>query len=410
MKITFIVKEFPKTSETFILSQIHGLINLGHDITVVSLRKPHSQVHGQNGTSPCRVVYLGYEGNGFERFVRLGRIVLSYGFRPAFIRYTARCTSFLEILSYPVVRSKVITDADVVLIHYGDLAHRFAFLNERHIVRKPVVAVFHAVDVARYLASLPAHELSRLWNSMILGLPVSGFWKERLERMGCPAHKLRVHHMGVDTGKFRFRKKAPDTAMLRLITVCRLVEKKGIDNALESLPKVCARHPSHTLIFDIIGDGPERKELEHRAEVLGIRDRVNFHGEKTPGEIAELLENADVFLLPSRTSANGDMEGIPVSLMEAMSCGLVVVSTCHSGIPELVADGVSGLLAGENDPDGIAAALSRLIEEPALLEKLGVKAREAVESNFNSSQLNRKLESLLRYAVEKHKSGGIDEQ
>lgn len=114
-----------------------------------------------------------------------------------------------------------------------------------------------------------------------------------------------------------------------------------------------------------------------------------------PKEVSRILFDSDVFILPSRTSFSGDMEGIPVSLMEAMSCGLAVISTFHSGIPELVQNGESGLLTKENDAEGAADAILKIIENPSLAEYLGENARKKIEESFDLNKLNKKLENIL---------------
>ncbi|HDY89290.1 MAG TPA: colanic acid biosynthesis glycosyltransferase WcaL [bacterium] len=403
MNITFIVKEFPKTSETFIISQVRGLLNLGHDVKVISLRKHRKTFTHLNRELFDRIMYLGYEGNTLRRFIKTACVVISHGVYTDFLHHALKNRTLLSILSYPAIRSHFIDKADIILVHYGDLACNFSFLNNIPGFKKPVVVVFHGVDVARYLPSLSPLERARLWDTMTLGLPVSHFWLERLQSLGCPVEKLRVHHMGVDIERFSLKRKFPLKNILRLVSVCRLVEKKGIDIAIQSIPKVLKAHPGVEIIYDIVGDGPERHKIENLAAFYNIQKRVVFHGEKSHQEVKKILEAANVFVLPSRTSGNGDMEGIPVSLMEAMSCGLAVVSTFHSGIPELVKNGISGLLVDENDIDGIASALMRLISEPDLVIRLGNNARKEVVKNFNYTHLNVELESILKDIIVHYK-------
>lgn len=239
---------------------------------------------------------------------------------------------------------------------------------------------------------------------MTLGLPVSYFWQERLTALGCPPEKLRVHHMGVDTACFSFRQRELSPGLIRLVSVCRLVEKKGIDLALQSIAGVLKAHPDYRVKYDIVGSGPERPVLETLVRELGIHDAVTFHGEKSHEDTARLLDAADVFILPSRTARNGDMEGIPVSLMEAMACGLPVISTYHSGIPELVDHGVSGLLAGENDVAELQRLINRLIHDRNLVPLLGENARNTVMSRFNQANLDASLDTILRETA--GRSGG----
>jgi len=401
VNITLIVKEFPKTSETFISDQVTGLLALGHTVRVLSMRKPRKPDTTDNRSFSGITTYPVHEGFLGKQAAIIG-ILARHAVDRRFLSYCVRHPRAPEIVLYPALHSPLIGDADAVVIHYGDLAARLSFIEKR-----PFVAIFHGVDVARLLPALPENKRSRLWAAMTLGLPVSRFWKERLEDLGCPPEKLKVHHMGVDISRFHPPENPAMTGgRFRIVSVCRLVEKKGIDIALEALALFVREHPDRTVSYDIVGDGPERSRLEQLAGLLGIGDMVTFHGEKPQEDVSGILTASQVFILPSRTAKNGDMEGIPVSLMEAMACGLAVVSTRHSGIPELVADGVSGLLAGENDAGGIAHALSRLAGDPPLAVLLGENARRTVTKDFNQACLNAGLASLLREAAERESTHG----
>lgn len=408
MKIISLVKEFPKTSETFIFSRFRGLLDLGHDVKIISLKKPGKTFTHQNSELLDRTIYIGYESNSLLRFLKIAFTVISNCFNTDFLRHIFKNKTELSILFYPVIRSNLIKKADIILIHFGDIAYRFSLLKNILGFKKPVVVAFYGVDVARFLPSLTSLERSRLWDTMTLGLPVSHFFMEQLHSLGCPTEKLRVHHMGVDTEHFNLQKSPPTKNILRLVSVCRLVEKKGIDLVIKSIPKILKAHPEVKIVYDIVGDGPERSKIEKLVASYNIKKMVFFHGAKSHQEIEKILKAADVFILPSRTASNGDMEGIPVSLMEAMSCGLAVISTFHSGIPELITDGVSGLLVGENDSNGIASALMHLISEPYLGIRLGSNARDGVVKNFNCAPLNTELESILKDVIAHYKETSIN--
>ena len=397
MNITLIVKEFPKASETFILDQVRGLLDRGHKVRVLSMRNPRERDipgdHDLDGITTS----LGWKGGfGGGKLWRTVKICAQHAADVRFLCMLAARPTVLEIVTYPVVHSPLIAEADVVVVHYGDLGAHWAFLDTL-----PFVVVFHGVDVARHLPALPEKERSRLWKAMTRGLPVSRFWKNRLVELGCPPGKLKVHHMGIDTERFRpAETTVRESGGFRMVSVCRLVDKKGIDTALEAVARIIREYPARPVTYDIVGNGPERSRLEQLAASLGIGGAVTFHGERPREYIRDLFAEADAFVLPSRTASNGDMEGIPVSLMEAMASGLAVVSTHHSGIPELVEDGVSGLLAGENDIEGIARALKSLIDDPVLVSRLGKNARATVVADFNQTRLHDELTAALLQTCE----------
>jgi len=144
-----------------------------------------------------------------------------------------------------------------------------------------------------------------------------------------------------------------------------------------------------------VGDGPEGEALRAGVARAGLGEKLLFLGRQPHARVLDLMRGADCLALPSVTAADGDEEGIPVTLMEAMAAGLPVVSTDHAGIPELVTDGLTGLLVPERDVSGLAAALERLITEPDIGPRLGARAREHVAAAFNAETQNRALFDLI---------------
>jgi len=392
MNILFIVKKFPKASETFIADQVRGMAERGHAVTVVALRAADVCADSFSGIA---VHGLGMTGNDLSRSVNIVRIAAGNALRSDFRRFAKHAGLTRDILWYGLARIEAVRNADVVVVHYGDLALDYARMRRFLGIDTPFTAVFHGMDVARSLPLTPPDERTVLWDEMALGLPVSGFFRDRLIALGCPAEKLAVHHMGVDTERFRFRERHPAEGTLTLATVGRLVGKKGIDTAILGLARAIKTNPGAHITFDIVGDGPLKGELERLAAQCGVLGNVRFHGMLSPGRVAEVLDGADAFILPSRTAANGDMEGIPVSLMEAMSCGLAVISTRHSGIPELVGDGISGILVDEGDAEGVGDAIGRFVSAGDTVAAMGCAGNKRVKEQFDLSRQHEKLERLF---------------
>jgi len=169
-----------------------------------------------------------------------------------------------------------------------------------------------------------------------------------------------------------------------------LVEKKGIEIALRAVAQAATR--GLDVEYRIVGDGPLRAPLEKLTDELGIRQRVVFDGWRGHDEVADRLRRAHVMLAPSVTSEDGDQEGIPVVLMEAMAAGLLVLSTLHSGIPELVPH---PYLVVERDVDALAARLEWLVRHPARWPAIGDELRAKVLADFNLDRLNDQLVELL---------------
>jgi glycosyltransferase involved in cell wall biosynthesis len=220
-------------------------------------------------------------------------------------------------------------------------------------------------------------------------------YNRRLIRDECgdeAARKVTVVHCGTDTELFRPRPHER-TGGLTIVCVASLEEVKGHRYLLDACRLLAVRG----VAFEcrLIGAGPLRAELQARIDELGLGDRVRLEGPKPRPEVVEILAAVDVALCPSVFTSQGDREGIPVALMEAMASGLAVVASDISGIPELVEDGVSGLLVAPGDAEGLADAVQRLHDYPELRMRLGEAARRRVERDFDLRRNAAALAPLL---------------
>jgi colanic acid/amylovoran biosynthesis glycosyltransferase len=152
--------------------------------------------------------------------------------------------------------------------------------------------------------------------------------------------------------------------------------------------------------YQIAGDGPLRNDLENLIDDLNVNDHVRLLGWKRQEEIVELMKGASILLAPSVTGKDGDQEGIPVTLMESLAQGLPVLSTQHSGIPELVQDGKSGFLVPERDVDALAERLEYLVKHPELWPAMGRAGRDYVERHYDISKLNDQLAQLYQQLLD----------
>jgi glycosyltransferase involved in cell wall biosynthesis len=173
-----------------------------------------------------------------------------------------------------------------------------------------------------------------------------------------------------------------------VVFVGRFVEKKGIDDLLSALASIRAAKPRAVLI----GDGPLEPQMRARAADLGVQ--ATFLGAQPPAEVARHLAASRMLVAPSRTARDGDTEGLPTTILEAAAVGLPVVSTRHSGIPEAVVDGETGLLGAEADPVALAGNIARLLDDEDLRRRLGRAARERVRARFDLSAQTERLEAL----------------
>jgi colanic acid/amylovoran biosynthesis glycosyltransferase len=243
----------------------------------------------------------------------------------------------------------------------------------------------------------------RLFRDADAVMGISEYAIQRLKQLGCPAQKLSVLHTGVCLAKFAFHARRPlAEEPLRILTVGRLVEKKGLEYALRAVATVRCKYPN--LRYEIIGEGPLRPALECLIRQLDLGSVVTLRGALNADLVHRSFAESHLYILASVTATDGDQEGIPVSLMEAQACGLPVLSTRHSGIPELVADGGSGFLVEERNADELASRLLDLIENPGAWPAMGERGRRIVEAQFDINALNRDLVELYDDVVSQFRS------
>jgi colanic acid/amylovoran biosynthesis glycosyltransferase len=355
-------------SETFVATAMLGLLRHGHEIDVISQHRPW----------PGEPVHDEVRASGLlERTTYVERPLSPDS--PALVR------------SLPFESGR----HDVVHAHFGPNARRFLFAREQ--AGAPLVVTFHGYD----FSSEPARNAS-MYSRLFAVADTVTFNCEHarkvLETLGCPPRKLRPLRISVDldTLPFRERRLEPGEAV-RILTVGRLVEKKGHEIALRAL--ALARPALPNVRYDIVGGGPLVERLEKAVERLGLDDVVRLHGMRDSVYVRRLLAEAHLFLLASTTASNGDQEGTPVVLAEAQASGLPVVSTKHSGIPEVVRDGESGLLVPEGDAEGLAAAVVRLVREHASWPRIGAAGRMHVGRAFDVNESTEQLLGVYRFAT-----------
>ena len=401
MKIIFLLQSFPCISETFILNQITGLIDLGCDIRIIAFSKSDDQKQ-HPAVSRYRLLdkttYIRLPTSKWRTRLKAATQTLAGFVRHPVLAYRLQKILLADGRSYSYQKlfmalTAIRQGADILHCHYGLVGQYAIFLKDVGLKTK-ITTVFHGYDLSVYLNEHGTNVYQGLFAKGDLFLPVSEFWKQKLIALGCPADKIIVAHMGIDTLFFKPSPKSRDWERLRILTVARLTEKKGHIYALEAISRLLDNFPQ--LEYRIAGDGPLSESLKKIAHDLDIEGHVVFLGKIDAEDALELYQNADIFLLPSVTSSRGDMEGIPVSLMEAMACGLPVISTLHSGIPELVVDGQTGYLVPEKDVAGIVLSAGKLLSDPEHRAAMGVSGRKVSKKQFDVKQLNEGLVQLYR--------------
>jgi len=393
--VAFLVSRFPNRSETFIEAQVEGLLERGFQVEIVALalgewrwlaRKWGERLRAYDvrlaKTLPARI------GAALEARKSEARGALDakrFGYEALSLRLAAAAARWPRL---PEARR-------VWLAHYGRWGALACSLRELGVLAGPIATVFHGKDMSAYLRRRP-DAYRRLFAQGDLFLPISQHWRETLLAMGAPETRVIVHRMGVDAGRFQFRARARSPGEpVRFLGVGRLVEKKGFDDAIAAFG-LARQDPSFPMSsLTIVGEGALGPQL--RAQARALKPDVRFTGALAHIDVAAALAAAHVFVLPSKTARNGDMEGVPVALMEAMAMGLPVLSTRHSGIAELVAHEVSGLLCEEADVRGLAENMAAIARAPERWAAMGEAGAARVHAEFDLGAWNDRLAAHMTW-------------
>jgi len=393
MKLAFFVSDYPVTSETFIVRQIAGMVDLGHDVTVIAgyVNKDKDPLCGKVRVLPIRTA-LGardhiniLSGLIFTSKIRFHKKILRAAVS------AAKNKIFGTLLDIYHSRHRNFGDYDAVIAHFGPAGVRAMLLRDAGLLSGPIATVFHGMDMTDQVILKKYKCLySDLFKRTEMLLPISDLWKSKLVEWGASPSKIKVHRMGVDIDTDHVEVAlAPDRAdYLEILSVGRFVEKKGLEYAISGVLKSGVRCK-----YTIVGYGPLEEQLR---KVAAGDDNIYFAGKVDHAGVFRLLSKSNVFLLPSVTATNGDMEGIPVSIMEAMAANVIVLATRHSGIPELVEDGINGILVDERNSDQISEALKNIASGKIDMVKLTKAARKKVESTYNNRILDKELSEILR--------------
>ncbi|MDJ0532705.1 MAG: glycosyltransferase [Xenococcaceae cyanobacterium MO_207.B15] len=268
----------------------------------------------------------------------------------------------------------------------------------------PLMVTFHGYDItsndcSKYVPgwNYQTYEKGRriLFKEAQLFIAVSDFIRSKLIEKGCPEEKIVVHYIGIDTDKFK-----PDPTVNRkpvVLFVGRLTEKKGCEYLIRAMAQVQSVMPEVELV--IIGNGILKPKLEELAAQLLCR--YSFLGAQPPEVVRSWMNQSRLLAVPSVTAASGDTEGAPMVVLEAQAMGLPVVGSIHAGIPELVAEGETALLAKERDFNTLAQNITYLIKDTDFWQKLSHKGQERVNTNFNLHTQTQALEKIYDSLIAK---------
>jgi glycosyltransferase involved in cell wall biosynthesis len=284
------------------------------------------------------------------------------------------------------------TRARLLHIYFGHIAVHLLPLIRAW--KNPSIVSFHGAD-AMVDMNKPAYRQATLQmlDAVKLILVRSESLRRALIDLGSDPKKIEVQRTGIPLEEFPFRDRTvPKNGEWRFVQAGRLIEKKGLPVTLRAFTTFLKQHPNATLT--IAGEGPLLPELQKFARELGVTDRVSFAGFISQEQLRELYYRSHSFLHPSQTGHDGNQEGIPNSMLEAMATGLPVFATGHGGIPEAIETGVSGVLVPERDDSALAQALLDAAQDPGFVSRIAHAGAERVRTNFGLSTQAQRLEEI----------------
>lgn len=409
MKIGYILKSFPRLSETFVLTEILELERLGCEVTIFSRYDPAERVpHEVLRRLKAEVIGLEpllrarfWEAFEIHRRLETARRDAHRASMDAALGYRSR-----EEMRYWLQAGLVAEESTrrgLELLH-GHFATGSASVARYAgtIAGLPFSFTAHAKDI--YSNEVDVNRLRDLLEAASLVITVSDANRSFLQGIAPVARIQRVYN-GLDLERFRSLPPghgvAGRSAEPLVLSVARLVEKKGLSDLLTAISVLRARGVPATC--RIVGSGPMEAQLRSEARDLGLGEFVDFRGDASQEEVvSEHLPAASVFALPCVIAQDGDRDGLPTTLLEAMARGVPVVSTRLPGIPEAVPDGEAGLLCDPADPRGLAAAIARTLTDTAAAERRVRCARLRIERLFDSRRNVRSLADQFRLAVAQH--------
>jgi colanic acid/amylovoran biosynthesis glycosyltransferase len=390
LKIAHLVDNVPSFQQPFVWAQILETTNSGHELTVWSRHSKGLDAFPDKAKDlglHKRWTFLYFSGPVIRRY----QAFFSNSCILFFLRFFSALSRIWFFTTHKIYVSWFWPPQSCDIIHCqtGNMGLWACDLMRIGLVKGRLIVSLRGKDVLQIKKASPGQK-KELFSKAELFLPVCQSLFDDIVEAGCPPEKCRVLYSAVDTEPFEDKVSyLPGADGLTLLSVCRLVEKKGLSYALDAVAKLS--RSGQRVQYHILGDGPCKEKLLEKARHLGIDHMVRFHGQMDRAGVARHMKEADIFLSPSITTDDGDREGIANSLKEAMLVGLPCVATDHGGTKEIITPWENGILVPERDPDALADAVQSLRKQPEAWLKMGELARKTILSYMDSRKLGVKL-------------------
>jgi len=403
LRVLMVTGAFPLGSETFIREQAVELVEEGVDLEILALR-PGDGTWGRRDLAVDLAARTRTADIDRPRGARLARGVPRFAGLAASAPGVA-VKAISPRLGWRAMSGQLLEIAaalggprryDAIHCQFGPMGRIMLPAIDAGIVAGPLSVAYYGYDITRELRKHGPRVYDELFARASVLLPNSGYLGERLVAAGAPPEKVRLHRLGIRLDDFQPLDRSERDAAPTALAVGRFVEKKGFEHLIRAVA-IAGDRSRFRIRF--VGDGGLRPRLERLASELGVDDRIEFVGWLSNREVGGAMRDADLFVAPSVTASDGDMEGMPLVIAEAMATGLPVVGTRHSGIPEAVRPGENGVLIDERDDRALAEALVHF-SDPAVRLEAGRRSRGIVEADFNSRTQGERLAATLRAVAE----------
>ena len=400
LRLSYIIGTYPVLTETFIDREVQHLLDLGADLEIVSIRRPRTDLSEGQQRLARRVRYL-LPASAFQ---------LTAAHVTALARHPR---TYLGTLAWLLTRNHEGMPRRRTFLHFVTGIYAAWTLRSRRGIHVHAHFVDRAATVAlvasRFLDSsysVTAHAREIYVDVWMLRERISGAafvatcteynrrYLADLVGGDVATRIIRLYH-GLDFDTYPDVVRQPDTDRPLILAVAQLTERKGLRHLVQACRLLADRNRDFTC--EIVGDGPLREALLTQATELGLEDRVHLTGPLRYPEVVDRYRRATAFVLPCIVAPDGDRDGIPNVILEAMAAGVPVVSTPVSGIPEVLRDGDTGIVVPEGDPAATADAIERLLDDRDLAAGLARRARDFVRAEFD---LHRNIDRLVqRFSV-----------
>lgn len=389
-RVGYVLKMYPRFSETFIVNELLAHQSVGLDIDIFSLRSPiDGRFHEMLSRVHAPVTYLPHHGlKAEDLWERLRTSATQSGFSEAFAEC---CHEDVDDVVQALTLAQLVRERGITHLHahFGSVATTVARL-AACFTGVPYSFTAHAKDL--YHESVDPVDLQRKLATASAVVTVSDYNVRHLQtEFGADAQRVSRIYNGLSLERFPYRD--PADRPQRIIAVGRLVEKKGFDVLIDACALMRDRG-RHTECL-IVGSGGQEAALAERITQHGLAPQVQLIGPRPQEAVIELIHNSAVFTAPCVIGQDGNRDGLPTVLIESMALGTPCVATDVTGIPELVRDGVTGLLVAQNDPVELADALERMLDDAVLRTSLATTARRVIERDFDITTNTAELRKLF---------------